>query len=422
MHIELPILIKLLKNIFFKFGGEGTSRVITFVFYIYVARCLGDSGFGEYAFAMSFASIFLVLSDLGFNTLLIRDVASDKSKLKQYIGNITSLKIILSVIVFIIMSLIISISSYSYITVLSVQLAGLLSIFSTFIEYVNAIFNSFDKMHNEMWIKMINKLIIVALGTVCLIVRPESMYLIGTIAGANIITVLISLLFLMKYNIKLQVLFEKEFLKEFFKQAIPMAIASVCVVIYFRIDIVMLSYMNRTDAEIGWYSIAVRLIDALAVTPYLIMSAMFPILSRLSNSAEGEKIKEDAMFSLIVKKAFKYMTVISVVLTVAVFFSAKEIILLLYGERFINSVPALKCIIFMLPFMFINFIFVYVLTIKKKQNIMAVYSFLCIFINIGVNLLLIPSYGYIGAAISTVLTEMVLALLYINYIYKNKIY
>lgn len=416
----MSILKRIIKNIFFKFSGEIFSRLFTFIFFIYVARLLGDAGFGEYTFVASFAGIFLIFTDPGFNTLLIRDIASDKTKINQYVGNINTLKIILSVVVFIFMTVIISLSSYSPVTVLNVQLAGLMALINSFIDYGNAIFNAFEKMQNEMWIKIINKILIVFTGAICLIIKPDVTYLLIGITIANSLTVFISLIFLIKYGIKIRFLFESEFLRNFFKQAVPMAITSICVLIYFRIDIIMLSYMHRSNAEIGWYSVGTRLIDAFAIIPYLIMTAIFPVLSSFSSSNSADE-NQNKHFKAIIKKSFKYLILLSIPLTILGMLFAKEIILLLYGVKFINATQALQTLIFVLPFIFANFVFMYALTVIKKQNSVAFTTFLCIPVNIILNLALIPVYGYIGAGISTVLTEIFLFILNLYFIIKNKL-
>ena len=407
----MSILARVTRNIVFKFSGEIFSRLLTFIFFIYVARMLGDAGLGEYSFVVSFATIFLVLADLGFNTLLIRDVAADKDKVNQYVGNINTLKVILSVICFIAMTVIISFSSYSQITVLNVQLAGLMALINSFIDYSYAIFNAFEKMHNEMMLKIINKIFIVSLGTLCLIFKPDVTYLlIGTLT-ANFLTIFIALIILIKNGIKIRFLFESDFFKGFLKQAIPMAITSICVLIYFRIDIVMLSYMHRSNAEIGWYSVGIRLIDAFAIFPYLIMTAIFPVLSSENNKH----------FKKIIKKSLKYLLILSIPLTIGGMLLAHEIIILLYGVKFINATQGLQSLILVLPFIFGNYVFVYALTTIKKQHLIAFNTFLCIPVNIILNLALIPVYGYIGAGISTVVTELVLFILNLYFVVKNKI-
>ena len=64
------------------------SYIIGFFFIMYTARYLGAEGFGILSFALAFTAIFAVFSDLGYNTLLIREVARDKSLTGKYLGNI----------------------------------------------------------------------------------------------------------------------------------------------------------------------------------------------------------------------------------------------------------------------------------------------------------------------------------------------
>ena len=84
------------KNTFWLAVAEGISRLFGFILIIYVARILGTTEFGKFTFALSFVSMFVVLSDFGLSDIATREFSRDKKSEKEYSG-ILSLKILLSI-------------------------------------------------------------------------------------------------------------------------------------------------------------------------------------------------------------------------------------------------------------------------------------------------------------------------------------
>ena len=70
---------RIAKNTTALFAAQFVVSILSLVLSIFIARSLGDVTFGKYSFALAFTAIFAVFSDLGYNTLLIREVARDKS-------------------------------------------------------------------------------------------------------------------------------------------------------------------------------------------------------------------------------------------------------------------------------------------------------------------------------------------------------
>src|SRR3989338_8075335 len=81
--------------------SEVLTNVLSFVLIFAIARQLGDVGLGKYSFALSFATIFIVFSELGTLTFLIKEISAGSPKAQKYINNIASIKLILGILTFI---------------------------------------------------------------------------------------------------------------------------------------------------------------------------------------------------------------------------------------------------------------------------------------------------------------------------------
>jgi len=85
-----------------------------------------------------------------------------------------------------------------------------------------------------------------------------------------------------------------------------------------------------------------------------------------------------------------------------------RIIDLVYGEEYVNAIPVLRILVCSLIFVFVNYIFLNILVAADRQKINAIVTGICLFVNISLNMCLIPYYGYLGAAYATVITEIAL--------------
>ena len=84
----MDIVRSVTKNITVLSLANIAEKLLYFVLVIFMARYLGDAEFGKFIFAISFCNIFVILSDFGLNTFLIREIAREKEKTGEYVGNV----------------------------------------------------------------------------------------------------------------------------------------------------------------------------------------------------------------------------------------------------------------------------------------------------------------------------------------------
>ena len=92
--------------------AHAITLILGSILVIFIARCLGDIGYGKYSFAVAFTALFAILSDLGLSTLTIGDVARDKSQAGRYLGQVSALKVVLAVLTLLLIVIIINVLDY----------------------------------------------------------------------------------------------------------------------------------------------------------------------------------------------------------------------------------------------------------------------------------------------------------------------
>ncbi|MDM7919566.1 MAG: flippase, partial [Methanosarcina sp.] len=195
------------------------------------------------------------------------------------------------------------------------------------------------------------------------------------------------------------------------KEAIPIAIASVFTVVYFKIDVLMLSFL-RGDAEVGFYSAAYRLTDALVFLPSAFTTSMFPLMSRYFKDSFDS-------FSFAYTRTFKYLFSAGLLIAVLGTFASEKIILIFYGPEYQKSVIALQILIWATAITFISVLVSSTCVSSGNQQIISKTAILAAFLNVMLNLILIPSNGYAGAAVATVLSVLGSTMFGLFWIHRN---
>jgi O-antigen/teichoic acid export membrane protein len=398
------------QNIFYKILSEST-RILPALLFIYIARKLGDEDFGKLSFAYSFVGICFIVTDFGLSTILIRNVSRQKELTREYVGNILVLKIVLSFICISVIGIFILLTDYPADVITLLVIFGCVMFFKALIDFFCTVLNAHERMDLEAFLKGTNHLLLFVSGIAILLVGY------GLLGLANVFLVAFSFSSIIGFCIvdvcieKIRPSFDLKFWRYILKESLPLALSVIFTVIYFKIDVVMLSIIRGSDSEIGWYSAAMRLIELMGIVPALIVSALFPIVSSLY---------KESIDSLkgVYKTSFRYLVVIALPIAVGTLLLSEHLIYTIYGEEYVKAIPALKILSLALVFIYVNYILMNMLVAVDRQMTNAIMAGTCVFVNIVLNMCLIPHYGYLGAGTATIITEIVLFALGIYYVTK----
>ena len=388
------------RNVFYKILAEST-KVLPALLFIYVARKLGSEDFGRLSFAFSFTGMCILITDFGLNRLLVRNVSRQKELTEEYVANIYVLKILLSFMCVIAMGMFVLLTGYTGEMITLVMIFGGAMFFRSLLEVSCAVFNAHEQMDKEAVLKGISHILLFISGAVVLALGFGLFELSNVFLIVYLISSILGCFMVYRGIVKIRPCFNLRFWYFILKESMPIALTVTFGVIYVKIDIVMLSLIRGDNVEVGWYSAAVRIIELIHVIPAIIASAIFPIFSTLH---------KDSMDSLgkVYKTSFRYLLVVALPIVVGTLLLSDRIIDLVYGEEYVNAIPVLRILVCSLIFVFVNYIFLNILVAADRQKINAIVTGICLFVNISLNMCLIPYYGYLGAAYATVITEIAL--------------
>lgn len=183
------------------------------------------------------------------------------------------------------------------------------------------------------------------------------------------------------------------------RRSYPLALSAVLTVIQVRIDILMLKAMSG-DAAVGIYSAAMRLVESAYVFPVSLGVVVFPALTRAYAARSGE-LKH--LFSNLLVT----MLVFGIPFAVMTAYFASPIIQLLFGESFSSAAPVLVIMSMQVPLGFANICLVHTLFAAGRQKMELWASVATTLANVVANIILIPRLGPAGAALATVICQLV---------------
>ncbi|MFA5211035.1 MAG: flippase [Patescibacteria group bacterium] len=392
------------KNTVWMTTASVLQKLVAFAYFAIIARNIGAENTGNYFFAMSFTTIFAVFIDLGLTNVLVREGAKKQEKISDYLSAIFFVKVFSAVLSYLSIILAINLMGYGADVKILVFISGLTmitdSIHLSFYGALRAVGNlSFESVS-----MFISQLLTMILGTVFIYLKFPLYFLMIAFLIPSFLNVIYSgSIIKFKYKTDFKVVYNKEVLKYFFAISIPFALASIFNRIYSYVDSIILSKLAGAEV-VGWYSIPYKISYAFQFIPIALVAAVYPRFSEYFY-VNKERLR------YIFENAVKYLLLLSFPISIGIFVLAKEIVLNIFTAEYENSIIVLRVLIIGLIFTFVNFLLGAFLNACDKQKTQTTLTGIVMLINIVSNLVLIPKYGALGAAISAVFGNIIITII-----------
>ena len=395
---------RLVKNSIRLFTAETISKLIALGIQIVAARYLGDKGFGTFAFGFSLTGILMILVDSGINTYLIREISRDPEKIGDYLGNAFLLKGCLFATGVLILSIMQVATALDGDAQLVVWAIGLAMLINGYADTYMAVFRALENMSLVSLLMIIQRSLFFLSGLTLLLLNYKVVPLCLAFLVVACINLLICRWQMQRRHGKNPWQIDWPVAKTLFMQSLPIGGTILFTYIYFRIDTVMLFFM-RGESETGWYSAAFKLVETMVILIAGIRNAIFPFLSR-TYAAKKDR------FVQIWKEASRFLLIVTLPLAGGIALLAPRMVETLYGPTFTGAGLALQVTILVLPLLCLNDIISYLLMSADKAKLVLRIVGAGAALNVVMNMIFIPRGGYMGAAVATCLTEVVLFLIY----------
>lgn len=387
---------KALANTYWLLFDQLVRMVVGFFTLTILARQFGPEGFGELNYAIAFVALFSVLASFGTERIIMRELIQNESDTSNIIGTSFFIKLLGSLLLVLVsVSVSLVFNTESTITTILVSIFAVISVFQSFdvIEYLY-------QARLEAKYPVVVKLSAMLIGTllkVFVAVTTQSLLLLGLmyLLEAVVTAVLLYAVFKRTKSHSFFV-FQLQRAKSILRESAPLVFSGIFVTIYLRIDQVFLQHM--TNAEIvGIYSASVRISEIPFFIGTILTNSAFPIIINNRKSSERNFLHDvQLLFSILTYCGFGIAVLTSLL--------AEPLISRIFGTEFLDAVPILRVHIWSILFVFMGLAKGIWMISENYTKLSLISAAAGAVSNIILNIVLIPFYGAMGAAIATVIS------------------
>ncbi len=398
---------KIATNTLFQILTRITTSFSSFILTVLIARNFGINGYGDYTKVTTFVGLFYILVDFGFNAVYLQKNEDDY---KDSFSQLLLLRMFFGVLVLVLINLIAVVLpfqvqlglGYSPLVKEGIALYSLTLIAQAVLYSSTAIFQKklrYDKLFLASLCGSVTTIIfyVILLVNSSYFFTPLIALLIGSFTTAFVA------LFITKESILPRVK-EIHFHKVLLLESFPLGLMLFFNLIYFRIDVLVLSLFQNTSA-VGAYGLSYRFFDFLIALPLFLSNALYPTL-----------LASQKNISIFFKVLHKYVAIslgLSIIIIIPLWLLAPYFSLI--REDFTQSIVPFRLLLLSLPFFFLTNILQWGLIARKEQKYLAFVYLIVAVINIVLNAIFVPRASYIASAVITGVSEaIVFVFLYVK--------
>ena len=394
--------------------ARGIGALTTFLITLVVARRFGAQGLGDFVKITTYLAFFYLIADFGVNAIYLQRTPLP-SKTKEPASDtawedLLVLRICLSglLVVMAALSLFLlphgSAQGYTDFVRMGIILFTPSIVFQAIITTANALFQKYLRYDMSTIALGIGSVVSVAL--IYFITRQSEpvtgvlFAVLALLAGAAA-TAGTGLILTRKFHRIAHSSISFPRVRSLFFASAPLGITLIFNLIYFRVDSIILT-LTRSTAEVGVYGLAYKVFELFLVFPTFFMNSVYPIMVR---TVDRDQHADKQNFSHLVMRSAVVLGGLSLVAT-GIFWTAAPIVAWIRSD-FAAGVGAARILALGLPFFFLSSLAMWILIAKKQQMLLVKIYGVSMIVNILLNVLCIPTYGYTAAAWITVISEAI---------------
>lgn len=369
---------------------------------------LGSETYGIFYKILNFTFLFSMILDMGITNFMTRLIAQHPHLIRHYSNQLLTLRIVLAVVyaawstlLFFVLGL-----GWEHWWILGLLLLHQININT--VNYVRAYTGGLMRFGMDAVLSVMERSVYLVLGLLVLytsLVRHLSLEVfVGIFVGASLLSLLFALFVYFSIVGMPKWKWNTTFFKAIFKKSLPFALLVILMMLYTRLDAVLLGRLHpQGNLQAGYYGHGFRLLDACWMFGVLFGSLLLPVFSRL--------LKEKGNISGIMTNAFNILVGGGVLMVILTFGMIEPLFNAIYKDA--NIISYRSWIFLALSFIPMCFTLVFgtLLTANGSLKQLNQISFLGLFIAVSLNCMLIPSYGAVGTAIATFSTQLVVGVL-----------
>ncbi|MDD4505430.1 MAG: flippase [Sulfurospirillaceae bacterium] len=393
--------MKYFKNTSWLFGEKILRMTVGLFVGVWVARYLGPEQFGLFSYAQSFVGLFTAIATLGLDSIIVRELVKDASKRDELIGTAFWLKLMGALSVLLFLAIAINFTSNDVYTNALVFIIASATIFQSF-NVIDCYFQSKVLSRYAVFANVFSLLIssvvkiILILNEAPLVAFAWAVFFDSFVLGCGY------LYFYIKANSSFslwQLKFYNMTAQSLLKDSWPLILSGMVLMIQSRIDQVMIKEINNS-IEVGYYSVALRLIESLGFIPIMLNNSLFPALVNAKKTSEK-------LYQMRFLNYYRLSFTLFLLAAIPIYFFSENIIVILFGEAYEPAGILLSLMAIRLFFTNSGVARSSFITIENLFKYSLITMIFGALVNVVLNYYLIPLFYSKGAIVATIISFFV---------------
>ena len=365
-----------------------------------VVRELSKGEFGRYQVIFSLLGIIGFIADLRLSRIVLRDLmAVDGDAAGEIVGSYLGMRLVIGVISYVIAMAWVVVGPYPDDVVLGTAVAGLNLVI------LSAAFAIILLFEARLWLRdvaisnVLGQIVQTGMTIAISLFGVASILWFSWSTVANSIALTLWLVLVMGRTVRVRIRVEWVRWWLWLKEAAPLALGAALDTIYFRIDIVMLSLLD-TYRAVGVYGVGYKFSDLLGALPLAVVTPALTMLVAAWPDKPGE-------FRRTFRHALIILTVGAIGAVVGFVIFAEPLVTLFYTDRYVDATGAARLLVVGQGLHFFTLLAFSTLVAVGRNRLYPIAMLVGVVLNVGLNIILIPQYSYMGSGWATVVTEVI---------------
>lgn len=390
------------------------ARLLMFAFGIVLARALGADSYGRYALALALGVVLQPIADAGLTPYVSREVARAREDTERTLPTLLAVKLALLVATFVLTGLVAAVVVDDEAMVAVIAAVVLATLIDGFSMFVYGYFQGREAMGFEARATTLAA-IVRAVGGIALALAFDDLGpVVAWILAVALIQATVAARRLARVASPMRPLWRSRSARRVhWHSVLSMGLMAIFVMTYLRLDSVLIGWL-RDERAVGLYAAAYTLMLGAQIVPTMVATALTPVFARSHAGDRG--VFESAWHS-----GIRLVLLISLPIALATTLLAGPLIDRLYGTEFERSAAVLAVVIWICPLGSLSLIAQAALRGARRETWLTAVSGACALVNVGLNLWAISRYGIMGAAVVTVVTELLNTLALVGLCLRDRI-
>lgn len=387
--------VKVITNICWLASERVFRMAVGFLTLAWTARFLGVVQFGALNYALAFIAIFSPLAQLASDQITFRDLVNSPENKEKILGTSFLIKTLAGFSIFFLSAISIFLLRNDETLIISLVIITGGSVFFGGFSVVELWFQSQVDARYTIWARNSTFILSTILRILLLKLEASIEYFAWLIFIESLLN---SVGFIIVFNLAgynmLAWRFDWKIARDLMAVSFPLIFSTLAIVIYMRIDQVMLGQLASAQA-VGTYSAAVKLSEIWPFASTIIVKSLAPSI------IAAKKISERVYYSKI-QRLCNFQALLVYCVAIPMSFLSKPFVILVFGEEYAPAGIVLSIHIWSSMFLFLGYVKEVWITTEEITWFAFIFTIVGAILNVFLNWLLIPHYREVGAAIATV--------------------